>query len=56
MRLSIETDAPFVFGVLTPDTREQAEDRAGGKHGNKGTECAMAALKMLSLKERLEEE
>ncbi len=56
MRLSIETDSPFIFGVLTPDTREQAEDRAGGKHGNKGTECAMAALKMLSLQERLEEE
>ncbi|MFN8286348.1 MAG: 6,7-dimethyl-8-ribityllumazine synthase [Chitinophagales bacterium] len=56
MHLSIETDSPFIFGVLTPDNHQQAEDRAGGKHGNKGTECAMAALKMLSMLERLEEE
>jgi 6,7-dimethyl-8-ribityllumazine synthase len=52
MNLSIELDMPFVFGLLTTNTHEQAADRAGGKHGNKGTECAIAALKMLALKER----
>jgi 6,7-dimethyl-8-ribityllumazine synthase len=51
--LNLQTGAPFIFGLLTPDTAQQAIDRAGGKHGNKGVECAMAVLKMLSLKESL---
>ena len=42
--ISIETGIPCLFGVLTTDTVEQAQDRAGGKHGNKGTEAAVGAL------------
>ncbi len=38
---------PVIFGVLTPDNQKQALDRAGGKHGNKGDEAAIAAIKML---------
>lgn len=52
MNLGIELDMPFVFGLLTVNDHQQAVDRAGGKHGNKGTECAVAALKMLALQER----
>ncbi|MGB1248725.1 MAG: 6,7-dimethyl-8-ribityllumazine synthase [Chitinophagales bacterium] len=48
--LSIKYEKPFLFGVLTPNTRQQALDRAGGKHGNKGVEVAVAALKMVALK------
>ena len=51
--LSIQTGAPFVFGVITPNNLKQAEDRAGGKHGNKGVECAVTALKMLAIKHHL---
>jgi 6,7-dimethyl-8-ribityllumazine synthase len=53
MNLSLETGAPFVFGVITPNNHQQAIDRAGGKHGNKGVECAVATLKMLELKYEL---
>ena len=52
MNLGIELDMPFIFGLLTTNDHQQAMDRAGGKHGNKGTECAIAALKMLALQER----
>lgn len=47
MNLNLHYNMPFVFGLLTPNTYEQAKDRAGGKLGNKGTECAITALKML---------
>ncbi len=47
--VGLKYDKPVVFGVLTPDTIQQAEDRAGGKHGNKGIEAAMTAIKMLNL-------
>ena len=50
---SIETDVPVVFGVLTCDDRAQADARAGGEHGNKGSETALAALEMVSLRRRL---
>lgn len=53
LNLSLQTKTPFIFGVLTPNTLQQAKDRAGGKHGNKGVECAIAALKMLQLKQQL---
>jgi 6,7-dimethyl-8-ribityllumazine synthase len=53
MNLNLETGVPFVFGLLTPNTLQQAKDRAGGKHGNKGVECAVATLKMLVLKDKL---
>lgn len=48
MQVSLKYDKPVIFGVLTPNTLEQALDRAGGKHGNKGVEAAVAALKMLA--------
>ena len=50
---SIETDVPVVFGVLTCDDQAQADARAGGDHGNKGREAALAALEMVSLRRRL---
>lgn len=53
--LSIKYGKPFLFGVLTPNTYQQAEDRAGGKHGNKGVEVAVAALKMVALDKAMEE-
>ncbi|WP_027000253.1 6,7-dimethyl-8-ribityllumazine synthase [Eisenibacter elegans] len=45
--VSLKYNKPAVFGVLTPNTQAQAEDRAGGKHGNKGDEAAITAIKML---------
>ena len=47
--VSIQTDKPIIFSVLTCDTIEQALDRAGGNHGNKGVEGAVTALKMCAL-------
>ena len=44
---------PVIFGVLTCDDRAQAEARAGGEHGNKGGEAALAALEMVTLRRRL---
>jgi len=45
--LNIKFNKPVIFGVLTPDNQQQAIDRAGGKHGNKGDEAAITAIKML---------
>ena len=45
--VALKYDKPVIFGVLTTDTLEQAQDRAGGKHGNKGNEAAITAIKML---------
>lgn len=53
--LNIKYNIPFVFGVLTTNDLQQAIDRAGGKHGNKGDEAAVAAIKMVSLKAELKE-
>jgi len=47
--VSLKYSKPVIFGVLTTDNKEQAFDRAGGKHGNKGDEAAITALKMLAL-------
>ena len=47
-KVSLKYNKPVVFGVLTPNTMEQAIDRAGGKHGNKGDEAAYTAMKMLA--------
>lgn len=47
--LSIATGKPFIFGLLTPNDQQQAEDRAGGKYGNKGVEAATTALRMADL-------
>ncbi|HNS11556.1 MAG TPA: 6,7-dimethyl-8-ribityllumazine synthase [Bacteroidia bacterium] len=48
--LSIKFSIPFIFGVLTPENQEQALDRSGGKHGNKGVEAAITAIKMVALR------
>ncbi|MCR5131477.1 MAG: 6,7-dimethyl-8-ribityllumazine synthase [Prevotella sp.] len=45
-RLNAKSEIPVVYGLLTTDTLEQAQDRAGGKLGNKGSECAVVAIKM----------
>ncbi|MDT8888048.1 6,7-dimethyl-8-ribityllumazine synthase [Aquirufa regiilacus] len=47
--VSLKYNKPVIFGVLTPNNQEQAMDRAGGKHGNKGDEAAMTAIKMLAI-------
>ena len=52
-QVALETGIPILFGLLTCDTLEQAIHRAGGKAGNKGAECAQAALEMVSLLEKL---
>lgn len=52
MQLGLFYKRPVIFGVLTPMTHEQAKDRAGGKHGNKGVEAAITAIKMIHLKEQ----
>jgi 6,7-dimethyl-8-ribityllumazine synthase len=51
--ISLETELPVLFGVLTCETMEQALARAGGAHGNKGRECAEAALHMVGLLKNL---
>ena len=48
--LTIMSSIPFIFGVLTTDNQQQALERAGGKHGNKGVEAAITAIKMAGLK------
>lgn len=50
--MNIRYDIPFIFGLLTTDTMQQATDRAGGRHGNKGDECAITALKMVDFYRR----
>ncbi|MXV51797.1 6,7-dimethyl-8-ribityllumazine synthase [Pedobacter sp. HMF7647] len=52
-QLAIKHGKPAIFGVLTTDNQEQAQDRAGGKHGNKGEEAAATAIQMADLKNRL---
>ena len=49
--LNVLGDIPIIFCVLTDNTMQQALDRSGGKHGNKGVEAAIAAIKMAALKE-----
>ncbi|MEO8961295.1 MAG: 6,7-dimethyl-8-ribityllumazine synthase [Ginsengibacter sp.] len=50
LQLNLTLPVPTIFGVLTVDTQEQANERTGGIHGNKGEEAAVTALKMLALK------
>jgi 6,7-dimethyl-8-ribityllumazine synthase len=49
MELNLQADVPVIFCVLTDNTMQQALDRSGGKHGNKGAEAAIAAIKMATL-------
>ncbi|HTQ11999.1 MAG TPA: 6,7-dimethyl-8-ribityllumazine synthase [Fimbriimonadaceae bacterium] len=53
MALQVESRIPISWGILTPETLEQAFDRSGAKHGNKGREAAQAALEMAGLLEAL---
>jgi 6,7-dimethyl-8-ribityllumazine synthase len=53
MNVGLKYSKPVIFSVLTCNTMEQAEERAGGKHGNKGVEGAISCLKMLALSENL---
>jgi 6,7-dimethyl-8-ribityllumazine synthase len=50
---SAKTGVPVMFGVLTTENMEQALDRAGGKHGNKGWDSAMAAMQTVSVLDQL---
>jgi len=52
-KLNTDYNMPVIFGVLTTDTFEQAKARSGGKHGNKGVEAAIAAIKMLQLRDNI---
>jgi 6,7-dimethyl-8-ribityllumazine synthase len=49
VQLNLSLPVPVIFGVLTVNTEEQARERIGGKHGHKGEEAAITALKMISL-------
>ena len=51
--LNIKYNQPVIFGVLTTDNLEQAQERAGGKLGNKGDEAAVTALQMVDMQSRL---
>jgi 6,7-dimethyl-8-ribityllumazine synthase len=48
--LNLKGDIPVIFCVLTDNNRQQSIDRSGGKHGNKGTEAAITAIKMAELR------
>ena len=51
--LNLKYSVPFIFGVLTTDNVRQAEERAGGRHGNKGDEAAVTAIKMAALNNQM---
>lgn len=53
MAVNMEYNTPVSFCVLTDNTKQQSIDRSGGKHGNKGIECAVSLLKMIGLQEEL---
>ena len=52
--VAIKYEKPVIFGVLTTDNEQQAFDRAGGKHGNKGVEAAVTAIKMVDFANQLQ--
>jgi len=54
LRVMLDTGLPVVFGVLTTDDEQQALDRAGGSHGNKGRDAALTAIEMVLFDRRLE--
>ncbi len=55
MRTMLEYNTPISFCVLTDNTKQQSLDRSGGKHGNKGIECAVSLLKMIGLQNQLDD-
>lgn len=54
-QLNIAYNMPVVFGLLTTETMEQAEERSGGRYGNKGVEAAATAIRMVALQQEMEE-
>lgn len=52
-QIALEFSTPITFGVLTTDTLEQAQQRAGGKGGNKGEECATDIVELMDLRKQL---
>lgn len=52
--LNLEYNIPFIFGVLTTNDKQQAIERSGGKHGNKGDEAAITAIKMAAMQRDME--
>ena len=52
-QVATDYNSPVIFGVLTCNTMEQAEARAGGNYGNKGVEAAVSCLKMLMLQDKI---
>jgi 6,7-dimethyl-8-ribityllumazine synthase len=54
-QLNVTLPVPTIFGVLTVDSDEQARERIGGRHGHKGEEAAVTAIKMMLLSEQLKE-
>lgn len=52
-RVSMETNVPVIFGIITADTLEQAIERAGTKAGNKGADAALSAIEMANLLEKI---
>jgi 6,7-dimethyl-8-ribityllumazine synthase len=53
LQLNLTLPVPTIFGVLTVDNQQQADERVGGKHGHKGEEAAVSALKMIAIKKAL---
>jgi 6,7-dimethyl-8-ribityllumazine synthase len=53
-QLNLDYNIPFIFGVLTTLNHQQSLERAGGKHGNKGNEAAVTAIKMAALQRQIE--
>ena len=53
LQLNLSLDVPVIFGVLTLENDQQAIDRTGGIHGNKGEEAAVTAIKMIALNRKL---
>ena len=53
-QVSLKSDIPVMFGVLTTDTIEQAIERAGTKAGNKGFDCAAGAIEMVNLMQEIQ--
>jgi 6,7-dimethyl-8-ribityllumazine synthase len=54
LQLNMSLPVPTIFGVLTVDNQQQADERIGGKHGHKGEEAAVTALKMIAAKKSFE--
>lgn len=53
-QLNLDYNIPFIFGVLTTENRQQAQERAGGRLGNKGDEAAVTAIQMAALQRSME--